>query len=68
MPRAAKRSRRRVSSSAPTASAWVHQIPRITYENGDQCDYLDLTFRCDWVSGRAVSGRRRDDLGRVVPV
>jgi hypothetical protein len=31
--------------------AWVHQIPRITYENGDQSDYLDLTFRCTWVSG-----------------
>ena len=31
--------------------AWVHQIPRVTYENGDQSDYLDLTFRCTWVSG-----------------
>jgi ADP-ribose pyrophosphatase YjhB (NUDIX family) len=31
--------------------AWVHQIPRITYGNGDQSDYLDLTFRCRWVSG-----------------
>ncbi len=31
--------------------AWVHQIPRITYENGDQSDYLDLTFRCSWVEG-----------------
>ena len=30
---------------------WVHQIPRITYDNGDQSDYLDLTFRCTWVSG-----------------
>ncbi|MDQ7878035.1 NUDIX domain-containing protein [Microbacterium sp. QXD-8] len=31
--------------------AWVHQIPRVTYENGDQSDYLDLTFRCRFVSG-----------------
>ncbi|TYL52946.1 NUDIX hydrolase [Agromyces mariniharenae] len=31
--------------------AWVHQIPRITYENGDQADYLDLTFRCMWLEG-----------------
>ncbi len=31
--------------------AWVHQIPRIVYGNGDQADYLDLTFRCAWVSG-----------------
>jgi ADP-ribose pyrophosphatase YjhB (NUDIX family) len=31
--------------------AWVHQIPRVTYANGDQSDYLDITFRCTWVSG-----------------
>ena len=30
---------------------WVHQIPRVVYENGDQSDYLDLTFRCEWISG-----------------
>ena len=31
--------------------AWVHQIPRITYANGDQADYLDLTFGCTWLEG-----------------
>ncbi len=31
--------------------AWIHVIPRITYDNGDQTDYLDFTFRCSWVSG-----------------
>ena len=31
--------------------AVVQQIPRITYANGDQVDYLDLVFRCAWVSG-----------------
>ncbi|MBZ4486631.1 NUDIX domain-containing protein [Microbacterium sp. cx-55] len=31
--------------------AWVHQIPRVTYENGDQSDYLDLTFGCSWIEG-----------------
>ncbi|WP_345802327.1 NUDIX domain-containing protein [Microbacterium sp. AZCO] len=31
--------------------ALVHQIPRVTYGNGDQSDYLDLTFLCDWLSG-----------------
>lgn len=30
---------------------WVHQIPRVTYDNGDQSDYLDLVFACTWVSG-----------------
>ncbi|MEV8268069.1 NUDIX domain-containing protein [Microbacterium sp. NPDC076911] len=34
-----------------TRLALVHQLPRITYDNGDQVDYLDLVFRCDWVSG-----------------
>jgi 8-oxo-dGTP pyrophosphatase MutT (NUDIX family) len=38
--------------------AWIHVIPRITYGNGDQTDYLDFTFRCSWVSGelQAVDG------------
>lgn len=31
--------------------ALVHQLPRITYPNGDQVDYLDIVFRCSWVSG-----------------
>ncbi|MDR6905125.1 8-oxo-dGTP pyrophosphatase MutT (NUDIX family) [Agromyces sp. 3263] len=52
--------------------AWVHQIPRITYDNGDQADYLDLTFRCTWLEGEPypadgemteVGWRRLDDLG-----
>jgi 8-oxo-dGTP pyrophosphatase MutT (NUDIX family) len=34
---------------------WVHQVPRITYENGDQADYLDLTFRCTWLAGEPYS-------------
>ncbi len=41
---------------------WVHQIPRVTYANGDQSDYLDLTFRCSWVSGEPypVDGEMTD--------
>lgn len=31
--------------------ALVHQLPRVTYANGDQVDYLDLVFRCTWISG-----------------
>ncbi|MDY0909979.1 NUDIX domain-containing protein [Microbacterium sp. CFBP9034] len=31
--------------------ALVHTIPRVTYANGDEVDYLDLVFRCAWVSG-----------------
>lgn len=42
--------------------AWIHVIPRIVYDNGDQSDYLDLTFRCSWVSGelRPVDGEMTD--------
>ncbi|ALG84417.1 NUDIX hydrolase [Gordonia phthalatica] len=54
--------------------AWVHQLPRKTHVNGDQVDYLDLTFRCRWVSGdpRPADGELTevgwwsvDDLGEV---
>ncbi|QEW00279.1 NUDIX domain-containing protein [Microbacterium caowuchunii] len=54
--------------------AWVHQIPRVTYENGDRTDYLDLTFRCTWLSGdpypadgemTEVGWFPFDDLGEV---
>ncbi|MDQ0612471.1 8-oxo-dGTP pyrophosphatase MutT (NUDIX family) [Microbacterium sp. W4I4] len=31
--------------------ASVQQLPRITYVNGDQVDYIDIAFRCTWVSG-----------------
>lgn len=31
--------------------ALIQQLPRITYANGDQVDYLDIVFRCTWVSG-----------------
>ncbi|MFH8252354.1 NUDIX hydrolase [Microbacterium sp. B2969] len=34
-----------------TRLAGIHQVDRVTYENGDQADYLDVTFRCDWISG-----------------
>jgi 8-oxo-dGTP pyrophosphatase MutT (NUDIX family) len=34
-----------------TRLALVEQQPRVTYANGDEVDYLDLVFRCDWVSG-----------------
>ncbi len=52
--------------------AWVHQYPRVVYVNGDQVDYLDLTFRCAWLSGEPrpadgelteVGWHALDDLG-----
>lgn len=42
--------------------AGVAQVPRVTYANGDQSDYLDLTFRCSWLSGvpQPVDGEMTD--------
>lgn len=37
--------------AVPERLAWVHVIDPITYPNGDQTQYLDLVFRCRWVSG-----------------
>ena len=34
-----------------TRLALVQQLDRITYANGDRVDYLDLVFRCVWVTG-----------------
>lgn len=38
--------------------AWVHQIPRVTYGNGDRSDFLDLSFRCAWISGEPYPADR----------
>ncbi|MCS5717061.1 NUDIX domain-containing protein [Herbiconiux sp. CPCC 205763] len=35
----------------PVHLAWVHTIPMVTYPNGDQSQYLDLTFRMRYESG-----------------
>jgi 8-oxo-dGTP pyrophosphatase MutT (NUDIX family) len=59
-----------------TRLALVRAIPRITYANGDQVDYLDLVFRCEWVSGdphpadgelTEVSWRGLGELGDAAP-
>ena len=34
-----------------TGLVWVHVIPSITYPNGDVSQYVDLAFRCDYISG-----------------
>lgn len=51
--------------------AWVHVLDPIQYANGDRAQYLDLVFRCRYVSGEPqpldgeateVMWRRLDDL------
>ena len=39
--------------------AWVQALPTITHVNGDVATYLDHTFACSWVAGRAARRRRR---------
>lgn len=34
-----------------SALVWVKVLEPITYPNGDQSQYLDIIFRCDYVSG-----------------
>lgn len=54
--------------------AQVHQMARVVHANGDQADYLDLVFRCRWISGEPYPAdgeltelvwRRLDDLDDV---
>lgn len=35
---------------------WMSTTGRMQYDNGDQNDYLDHTFRARWVSGEAAVG------------
>lgn len=36
--------------------AWVGVVEPVVYDNGDQAQYLDLVFRCKYVSGTAAVG------------
>ncbi|GAA4767446.1 NUDIX hydrolase [Microbacterium gilvum] len=56
------------------ALVWVNTLPPMVYPNGDRSQYLDLVFRCRYVSGdpRPADGenseafwRRVDDLADV---
>jgi ADP-ribose pyrophosphatase YjhB (NUDIX family) len=38
-------------TAIPEHLALVHVTEQITYANGDQTQYLDLVFRCRWISG-----------------
>lgn len=35
---------------------WLTVTDMVTYENGDQTQYIDHVFRCAWVSGEPVPG------------
>src|SRR3954469_14223295 len=40
-----------VGVASPEGRAGVNTLPPMEYENGDQAQYLDHTFRFRWVSG-----------------
>jgi len=42
--------------AVPERLAWVNALAPMTYDNGDQAQYLDLTFRFRWVSGEPTPG------------
>ncbi|WP_371477947.1 NUDIX domain-containing protein [Kitasatospora sp. NBC_00315] len=37
----------------PELLASVTVSPEVVFDNGDRCQFLELTFRCRWVSGEA---------------
>lgn len=48
------------------ALVWVHALPPLRYDNGDQAQYLDIVFRCRYVSGEAhpADGENTETLWR----
>lgn len=42
--------------AVPERLAWVNTLAPMRYDNGDQAQYLDLTFRFRWVSGEPTPG------------
>ena len=48
--------------------AWVHTLAPMTYPNGDRSQYLDLTFRFRWVSGKPGPGDGENTDARWFPV
>jgi 8-oxo-dGTP pyrophosphatase MutT (NUDIX family) len=47
---------------------WVTVSPVITYPNGDESRYLELVFRCSWVSGEPAVGDDESVDARWFPV
>jgi len=48
--------------------AWVQAIDMITYGNGDLAEYLDLVFRCAWVSGEPAPADGENTAAQWFPL
>lgn len=47
---------------------WVTVSPVVSYPNGDRSQYLELVFRCSWVSGEPAVGDDESLDARFFPV
>ncbi|MCX7522992.1 NUDIX domain-containing protein [Microbacterium sp. STN6] len=47
---------------------WVHVMEPVVYGNGDRCQFLDLVFRCRYVSGEARVGDDENSDVRWFPL
>ncbi len=48
--------------------SWLHVLPPMTYDNGDRAQYLDLVFRCRWISGTAHPADGENTEARWYPL
>jgi 8-oxo-dGTP pyrophosphatase MutT (NUDIX family) len=50
------------------ALVWVQTLPPMEYDNGDRAQYLDIVFRCRYVSGdpRPADGENTEALWRPI--
>jgi 8-oxo-dGTP pyrophosphatase MutT (NUDIX family) len=48
--------------------AWVRAVGPVVYENGDRTRYLDLVFRCRWVSGTPFPADGENTEARWFPL
>lgn len=47
---------------------WLTVTDMVTYENGDQTQYIDHVFRCTWVSGEPTPGDGEALQARFFPL
>ena len=54
--------------AVPERLAWVNTLAPMRYENGDQAQYLDHTFRFRWVSGEPTPGDEENTEAAFFPL
>ena len=54
--------------AVPERLAWVNTLPPMRYDNGDEAQYLDHTFRFRWVSGEPTPGDEENTEAAFFPL